>query len=233
MTYGARADVPMGEFWTRHVRDVVQSAPRPLRSAHVYGKPIVQAEAFTSARRRALAGAPGSLKALGDWAFCEGINRFVFHRYAHQPWLDRWPGMTMGPYGIHYERTQTWWDQSDGLDRRTWRAASSCCSRGFRGRRLLPGARGLAAGLPGAGVRPRAATRRLARATTSTAAPRRRADTRMTVKDGRIVLPDGMSYRLLVLPRTPTMTPRLLGKVKELVEAGATAVGTRPLRRPV
>ena len=56
--------------------------------------------------------------------------------------------------------------------------------------------------------------------------------TRASVKDGRIVLPDGMSYRLLVLPRTPAMTPRLLGRVKDLVEAGATAVGTRPLRSP-
>ena len=56
--------------------------------------------------------------------------------------------------------------------------------------------------------------------------------TRATVRDGRIVLPDGMGYRLLVLPRTPAMTPRLLAKVEELVEAGPTAVGTRPLRSP-
>ena len=44
--------------------------------------------------------------------------------------------------------------------------------------------------------------------------------TRMTVRDGRLVLPDGMSYRLLVLPPGKTMTPELLGKIKELVEAG-------------
>ena len=47
----------------------------------------------------------------------------------------------------------------------------------------------------------------------------------MTVRDGRLVLPDGMSYRLLVLPESATMTPALLGKIKELVEAGATVVG--------
>ena len=41
--------------------------------------------------------------------------------------------------------------------------------------------------------------------------------TRMAVKDGRIVLPDGMSYRVLVLPDSQTMTPQLLRKVKELV----------------
>ncbi len=57
--------------------------------------------------------------------------------------------------------------------------------------------------------------------------------TRMSVKDGRIVLPDGMSYRLLVLPRVETMTPVLLAKIKELVADGATVVpprvrGSRP-----
>lgn len=55
---------------------------------------------------------------------------------------------------------------------------------------------------------------------------------RMTVRDGRLVLPDGMSYRLLVLPETATMTPALLGKVKSLVAAGATVVGSRPNRSP-
>ena len=54
----------------------------------------------------------------------------------------------------------------------------------------------------------------------------------MTVRDGRLVLPDGMSYRLLVLPESATMTPALLGKIKELVEAGATVVGPRPTGRP-
>ena len=55
---------------------------------------------------------PQTIKLLGDTAFCEGINRFVFHRYAMQPWLNRVPGMTMGPWVIHYERTETWWNQT-------------------------------------------------------------------------------------------------------------------------
>ena len=29
-----------------------------------------------------------------------------------QPWLNRAPGMTMGPWGINMERTNTWWEQS-------------------------------------------------------------------------------------------------------------------------
>ncbi len=45
-------------------------------------------------------------------------------------------------------------------------------------------------------------------------------------------MPDGMSYRLLVLPESPTMTLALLGKIKDLVEAGATVVGPCPVRSP-
>ena len=111
MTYGSRADVPMGEFWWFGFNTCF-SCTEASSIAHTYGKRIVQAEAFTSNPGEDWRACPATLKPLGDWAFCDGVNRFVFHRYAHQPWLDRWPGMTMGPYGIHYERTQTWWEQS-------------------------------------------------------------------------------------------------------------------------
>ena len=79
-------------------------------AAHVYGKPILGAEAFTAGDRERWLQHPASIKALGDRAFSEGVNRFVFHRYAMQPWLDYRPGMTMGPWGLHYERTNTWWE---------------------------------------------------------------------------------------------------------------------------
>ena len=52
--------------------------------------------------------------------------------------------------------------------------------------------------------------------------------TRMTVRDGRLVLPDGMSYRLLVLPESPTMTAALLGKIKDLVAGRCHGRGAAP-----
>ena len=55
---------------------------------------------------------------------------------------------------------------------------------------------------------------------------------RMNVKDGRLVLPDGMSYRMLVLPNSTVMTPALARKIKQLVEAGATVLGPRPVASP-
>ncbi|MFN8219970.1 MAG: glycosyl hydrolase [Fimbriimonadales bacterium] len=47
---------------------------------------------------------------MGDAAYCAGINRFVLHRFVQQPWDDRYlPGATMGQWGTHFDRTQTWW----------------------------------------------------------------------------------------------------------------------------
>src|SRR5262249_22956338 len=56
--------------------------------------------------------------------------------------------------------------------------------------------------------------------------------TRMSVKNGRISLPDGMSYRLLVLSDSKMMTPQLLSRLQDLVRAGATVIGPKPERSP-
>ncbi len=51
---------------------------------------------------------------------------------------------------------------------------------------------------------------------------------RMLFKDGRIVLPDGMSYSVLVLPDQEDMQLEVLQKLEELVSAGATIIGPKP-----
>ncbi|HRT22415.1 MAG TPA: glycosyl hydrolase, partial [Candidatus Hydrogenedentes bacterium] len=109
LNLGAVADVPMCEFWA-NCYNTWFSCFEAASIAHTGGRNIVAAESFTSDDKERWRFHPGNLKGLGDWAFAAGVNRIVFHRYAHQPWLDRWPGMTMGPYGVHWERTQTRWD---------------------------------------------------------------------------------------------------------------------------
>ena len=54
----------------------------------------------------------------------------------------------------------------------------------------------------------------------------------MAVENGQIVLPSGMRYRVLVLPDTDRMTPAVAAKVRDLVKAGATVVGPKPVRSP-
>jgi hypothetical protein len=57
---------------------------------------------------------------------------------------------------------------------------------------------------------------------------------RASARDGRLVLPDGMSYRYLVLPHEATwsVSPKVLAKIKELVEAGVTVIGPGPAAAP-
>lgn len=57
-------------------------------------------------------------------------------------------------------------------------------------------------------------------------------ENRLTVKDGRLTLPDGMNYGILVLPKLKTMRPELLKKLMELVKNGAVILGPRPERSP-
>jgi hypothetical protein len=73
---------------------------------------ILEAEAFTgSPQNSQWTETPDGLKTTGDGAFCAGINRLVLHANPHQPWSDGVrPGMTMGQWGTHFGRTQTWWE---------------------------------------------------------------------------------------------------------------------------
>jgi len=237
MTYAGRADEPMAEFWSWDKYAAAWSCTEMASAAPVYGKPIVGAEAFTATDAERWLGHPAFIKELGDWAFCEGINRFVFHRYAMQPLLAVKPGMSMGPWGLHYERTQTWWEQSAAWHAYLARCqfllqrglfVADVCYLGPEGSpQTLGGQKAFLSGTPGREGLPRERT-----GYNFDTCPPEVVLTRMTVKDGRLTLPDGMSYRLLVLPMGETMTPQLLGKVKELVEAGATVAGAPPAKSP-
>jgi hypothetical protein len=218
--YAGRADEPMCEFWIGG--GAMETTKEMASAAHTYGKRILGAESFTAADQEKWLEHPASIKSLGDRAFCNGVNRFVFHRYAMQPWLNYQPGMTMGPWGLHYERTETWWEYS-----LPWHTYLARCQFVLRQGLFVADLCYLLPEDAPQGYRDH---------------PRQGYDfdncsaevvlTRMTVKNGRLVLPDGMSYRLLVLPDQQTMTLGLLRKIKELVQAGATVVGPRPTKSP-
>ncbi len=230
LNLGAVADVPMCEFWAQGF-DTWYTCFQAASIAHTGGKRIVAAESFTSGDKERWRFHPGSLKALGDWAFCSGVNRIVFHRYAHQPWLDRWPGMTMGPYGVHWERTQTWWEMSDEYHRYLARCQ-------FMLRQSVAVADILyltPEGAPHAFRPPASAVRGNPpdhREYNFDACSPETLLARATVKRGRIVFSGGTSYRLLALPNVDTMTPKLLSKVRELIRTGAMVVGAPPRKSP-
>ena len=221
-TYTARTDEPMTEFWTPFKwgqNESARKAGQMASVAHVYGRPIVGAEAFTSGYTEMWKYTPADIKSLGDFEFAQGVNRFVVHRYAHQPYLDRAPGATMGPWGLHYERTQTWWEMSGA-----WHEYLARCQHLLRQGKFVADLLYLRPEQPNQTYftpnPPPPAGYRFDQI--SAEALRQR----VSVKDGKLVLPDGMSYRVLVLPPVKTMTPALLEKIRELVTAGATVVAT-------
>ena len=222
----SKVDIPMGEFWVRdlHPRLMYYQDVRGAASAaHVYGKRLAAAESFTGGGYES----PYTLKKVGDYWLAQGINRVVFHTSAHQP-LDTRPGNTM--VGTHINRNITWAEQAGPF--MTYLARNSFMLQ--QGLFVADLAFLLNEGAPstmpiwGPGLIP---------------APPAGYDfdyinadvllNRMSVGEGgRLTLPDGMSYRVLVLPQTDRMRPELLRKLRELVAGGATVVGPKPLRSP-
>lgn len=211
--------MPMGEFW---VRNESPDSRNKLASsaAHLTGEPIVGSEAFTAhAEYGGWRNHPYSLKVFGDLAFCSGINRLIFHRYAHQPWNDRRPGMTMGPHGFHFERTITWWKQAPAWTSYLARCqyllqqggfvADVCCFIGEDSPTALNSQR------PPSGYDYDFCDAE--------------SIMQMSVRDGLLVHPSGMEYRLLTIPADDTgMTLPLLRKLRQLVQDGASVYGPRP-----
>ncbi len=228
LTYPGRADEPMAEFWTWPGFEMAYTCAQMSSAAHVYGKPIVAAEAFTARDEERWLGHPAFVKPFGDWAFCEGLNRFVIHRYALQPWTqpERLPGMAFGPFGLHYERTVTWWNES-----RAWNEYLARCQFLLQQGRPVVDILYLAdERAPRHWRNPNRSGERVGY--NYDVCPAEALLFRVSVNNDRLVLPDGMNYRLLVLPETETMTPELLAKIRDLIEAGATVVGAPPAKSP-
>lgn len=107
------ADIPMGSLWASYKsaqRDGMPEHLLDLRGAasvaHVYGKDLVAAESLTSLYEPWI-GTPASLRPVIDLAFALGVNRPVIHTSVHQP-TEQKPGLTLGPFGQHFTRHETW-----------------------------------------------------------------------------------------------------------------------------
>ncbi len=231
---GSVADVPMCEFWTdKFGFNSAFSCIESTSIAHVQSKPVVGAEAFTADWDEAWKKYPGNMKDQSDWAFAIGINRFVYHTFAHKPYGDNLrPGVTMGPYGVHWDRGQTWWPLAPAYHKYVTRC-SFLLSQGLSVADILyltpEGApqvfRAPKSALEGTDVLPDKRGFSF-----DGCSPNLLKDA--SVKDGRIVFPGGASYAVLVLPDVETMTPELLTKIAALARDGALITGTPPVKSP-
>jgi hypothetical protein len=271
MLHFREADIPMGEFWLRSpTHDKPSDVLDAVSGGHIYGKNLIQSEAFTEVRM-AWDEHPGMLKALGDRNLALGVNRFVLHVFSHNPWMDRKPGMTLDGVGLYFQRDQTWWKQGFA-----WVEYLQRCQAMLQmGKPVVDVAVFTGEEIPRRSVLPdrlvntlpgifgadvvNSEAKRLANegqpqhvipdgvtSSANMAEPQNWVDPLRgyaydsfnrdallrlaTVRDGRIVLPGGASYGLLVLPGSTKMdpngndlmSPEVSQRIKQLVNDGAT-----------
>jgi len=240
-----RSDLPMGEYWLGRVYGKPEEEDPSLgygqtrleggqnkvtkmvaSGAHIYGKNLVGAESFTTTSRMHWIESPAKLRYAADRAFCEGVNRVMIHTMTGTRPQDGKPGYEYGA-GTHFNPNVTWWDQSGPfltylarcqvLLRHGHFVADVLYYNGDWAPNIVP-AKHVDPGL-GKGYDYDVCNEEVLL-------------TRLEVKDGRLVLPDGMSYRVLVLPETEKMPVRVAEKIAQLVKAGATIIGPRPKQEP-
>lgn len=221
------------QFFTRHVdhstaefwHDDHKQFNRGCATAnHIFGRKITMSEAFTAIGPY-WEETPFFLKGLVDRAYCEGMNRVLIHNYSHSPLLDAKPGYVFMAATI-INRNITWWDESPAFFKYMERCQALLQEGGFAADVLWLQDDGLSGEFETKGGK-----RELKGGYDYDRISSENFVALASVKDGRIVLPSGMKYRVLIMPafHQPMALPALR-KVAEFAEAGATIIGARPLR---
>lgn len=221
LQYGGQADEVAGEFWSEgELGDIENRAA--ASAAHIYGKNIVTSESFTAAGNP-FGRYPAMFKQRGDRFFTEGINSTLLNTSIQQP-DDRVPGVN-ATFGNEFNRHNTWFGEMDIFVDYLKR----CNLMLQQGTYVADVAYFIGEDAPKmTGIQEPALP-------TGYSFDYINAEvilTRLSFKDGFFTLPDGMRYKLLVLPQLETITPELLSKIGELVKAGGTILGPRPSRSP-
>jgi hypothetical protein len=222
LQYGGQSDEVAGEFWSRTGTKRYENRVA-ASSAHIYGKTKVWSESFTSGRIP-FELYPGELKQLGDWSFTEGINNTLLHVYILQAYDDIYPGLDAW-FGAEFNRKNTWFDQMDLFTTYLKR----CNYMLQQGLSVADVAYFIGEDVPKmVGIRSPELPKGYDYDYINAEVILRD----LSVKDGRLVLPHGISYRLLVLPPLETMRPEVLLKIEQLVTDGAVVLGPPPSRSP-
>ena len=221
----AACDVPMVEFWNG-VPSWLGNKPWlyggfpgiPGAVGRALGRDIIASEAFTGGPTVShWTEAPRDFKRSGDAALARGINRLVLHHWVHQPFGDDVrPGMSMGFWGSHFGRTQTWHRPA----RAFYGYWARCQALLQRGKAIVPV---LTVGL---------GNDLAISASETDALPLslflREGSVRID-GEGRIALPSGRTYAVLRVPRTggprPSQTHAVAARTLELIRDGATVWG--------
>ena len=221
---GERADILAGEFWAGENASSTNRATVKLASSlsHTRGLEVVGAEAFTNGGR-IFEVYPGMLKTQGDYYFCLGMNQVWLHSYVHDPY-GKVPGITLGYYGSHFNRRNTWWAYS-----RPWFDYLARCQYMLRqGESTADILYFMGEDSPSRPPLPE---------TLSPAVPAGYDFDfcggsaflgSLKVRKGKIVAPSGRQYSLLVIRPQASMTSSTVGRIMDLARSGAVVFFEAP-----
>lgn len=224
---GKKLDAVMSEFWFEREKIKVGKVKKAASIAHLNGGKLVAAESFSSVSTEgSWIATPYLTKPVGDAAFANGLTVTVLHSYVHQPRSDLKPGFTLGSPGSHFGRLNTWWAQAgpwmDYLARSQYMLRQGEFVADF----LFFRNAGLGSFvderypvLPNGTLPPGFDYDQID--------PSHFPTTR--VEKGRIRLPDGATYRMLVFPDPWVADLATLKHIKMLKDGGVPFIGPAPV----
>lgn len=222
LQYGGQSDEIGGEFWNEGDLGNIENRAASS-SAHIYGKRKVFAESFTAAGKPFVR-YPAMMKQRGDRFFTEGINSTLLHVYIHQPYENRKPGMNAW-FGVEFNRFNTWFEDMDVFTAYLKRVNFML----QQGNYVADVAYFIGEDAPKmTGI----TDPELPKGYSFDYINAEVIENRLSVRDGKFVLPEGITYRILVLPQLKTMRPELLKKLMDLVNQGGVILGPKPERSP-
>lgn len=227
------ADIPIGAMWTflpnekpdpSYIADLRGAAS----VAHIYGQNLVGAESMTS-NGPAWGWSPAKLKRIADLELALGVNRFMIHESAHQPLVDKAPGLTLGHYGLWFNRNQTWAEEAGPWV--TYLARSSYMLQ--QGHFYGDVAYFYGQGGPLTAVFGLEAQKDMPQGYGFDFVNADVILKHLSFRNGRLITTGGTSYRILYLGgRSRRMTLPVLRKIRDLVTAGAIVAGSKPVGSP-
>ncbi len=225
LAFWGENDMPQSEFWCSELNDLYKKSNvrYAAMAGHTYGLPLIAVEAFTHMGQH-WTKYPAYLKPFADVNLIDGANFFIWHTFTASPIEVGKPGYEYFA-GTHINTNITWWDKAGSffdylgrcqyLLRKGMVVADVCCyvsdknyvtwGRGEKWNQnsSLTPTKGFSYDLLSSEV----------------------LTERLSVKNGKLILPDGMSYKILVVDLDEKAIPvEVLKKIKELVKEGATVV---------
>ena len=218
-------DAPMSEFWAWSWRHRMGDENRffvkqPASAAHTNGRKLVLAEGFTTIGPHWQETLWDNLKPAFDKACCEGLNLLVWHAFVCSPREQGLPGQQYFA-GTHLNPNVTWWAYSEPF----FAYINRCQALLQRGTPVADVLYYYGDHVPNFAQHKRTDPAKVQPGYDYDVISEEAVLARASVRDGRIVLPDGASYRVLVLPARDVISLPVLRKVAEWTAAGATVVG--------